>query len=164
MKRWHKLTIIVRPRSIFTFALFFSGRVDFALNNQQPLRWHLVEPAYTFARWLASAWGQVCCLSTDVAGHQISDLGGWSLDGEYLLARCTLVFFCSSPGFIWKFCSVRYIFHFLWKLVHFRKLEPVSFWGPSIRCNIRCWFVTDWQAPFFAISKRERTPKLFLRL
>lgn len=138
---------------LFLFCFLVVGLI-LQKNNQQFLRWHLIDPVYMFVKQLTSVWSVVCCLGTDVAGHEVSDLGRWLLDGEYLLARFTLAlfFFFPSQDSSRSFCSVRYIFHLFWKLVHFRKLELVSFWGPSIRCNIRCWFVTNWQALCFVIS------------
>lgn len=52
------------------------------------------------------------------------------------------------PRFISKFlwCKIHFVFFFSESLVHFRKLEPVNFWGPSIRWDIRYWFVTNWLA------------------
>lgn len=84
--------------------------MDFALNNRQSLRWHSVDPGnITHFQVLANACGVVGCLGTDMVGYQISDLGWRLLDGEYLLARCILVFFFFPQH---SFGSTKQIFHF----------------------------------------------------
>lgn len=59
----------------FYYYFVFSNRADFALRNQQSLRWHLVDPGYTFVKQLTSAWIVVCYLATFTAGPEVSDLG-----------------------------------------------------------------------------------------
>lgn len=81
----------------------------------------------------------------------------WKVWIENIYLKSILFFPSVYLRFISKFlwCKMHLVF-FSEKLVHFRKLEPVNFWGSFIRWDIRCWFVTNWLAgslPFQSMVK-----------